>query len=176
MMQNNVESLGHPLLDESRKHHPRVLRRNVIEALNKLEEAIKVIGCDGDALLWLRRYREYKSECAVPWYGTYPALAPFVIRLHDSYVSINTYDHNDYVSQDAAAEVRSKTGKGGGRPKVVSDEEILQWLMEAGYANSENKKRLQIEALEQIGVGKTRLLQVAKKNNLTKPKCSKPNK
>lgn len=175
-MPSRSETFGHPLLDRSFAHHPRVLRRGVIEALNRVEAALDMLGCEGDVIVWLNRYRARKADCVVPWYGIYPAIAPFVVRLHEAFVAIDTYNHDDYVSRDAAHNVRRETGKGGGRPQVVSDQVILKWLKDVGYQNSENKTRLQIEADEQLGVKKSRLLKVAKANGLTNSNRKKSQK
>lgn len=162
------------MVDHSRVHHPRILKKGAIDALNNLAAAIELLGCKGDATYWIKRYRERNSASAVPWYGIYPELSVYVTDLDKAFFALHTYKHEDYISQAGAASVRKTTGRLGGQKKVVPDEVILQWLIDVGYAISKNKKALQIEAEEKFGIKKSRLLAVAKANRLTRQPKQKP--
>jgi len=139
-----IVDIGNAELDRMIAAHPRVLRKGVIDALNRLEAAIQAVGAPGEFLYWLRRYRNRKENSAVPWYGIYCDLPPYVERLDAAFVAFREYREEDYVCCDARKNVRTSFAKSGGDSSAESVNQLKKFatdLFDAEHWESVSKAR-----------------------------------
>jgi hypothetical protein len=94
--------------------HPRVIRKNVVQALNHAELVIEMIGAEGSVKDWLKLYRSRNERATIPWWGMYPQLDQVIQRLDAAFQAVHDYRPEDYVSVDELSKIRQRAGKSGG--------------------------------------------------------------
>lgn len=86
---------------------------------------------------------------------------------------IENLDAAKYQCKAVTGAVLRDVGKRGGRPGGdVTDQQIVAWLTENKFADSENKKALIIKAFDDLKVKKTRLMQLANNAGMTKKRSN----
>ncbi len=79
---------------------------------------------------------------------------------------------DQYVARDVARTARS-ISHSGERSKKATDEEIANFLKRRNYSDSDNKKALILDAMEHFDISRSKVLDAAKNNGLTKINKSK---
>lgn len=158
------------------KNQPRAFRRELVEAIQILEYAIKQEGLGQPSWLEvLSRYREANKKSAqvrMTHMGLHGQLVWDAARNLDSaFRRLKNFNPDDFICAPIIAEVTSRAARTKRPNAQTRNEKLIEigaWLKQKGYADSLDKAGLVVQATAKFKCGETDVKDAARFTGLTR--------